>query len=337
MLVIVILDPDREADRGITLLQEGHLIPTPPHAVGAPDLAHLHFIRVLFRQTRDPARQIARGRVVLAAEAGCRRAQAIGEIGAWAFGKDTHHLGLAIAILAAGIADDVVVEHRLDGEALCLGPVGEDASAEQALLLARKQGVDDGAWIFRTAERPCRFEHQRRARTVIIRARRIAGEVERIGHAAVDMPLHDHDFIRALGAALDGDRVAHQRGRGDPATVGLDHLAHRQDFKAIAAAFTDAFEFAERPIHRRADAAPRIVLRRKRVTRAEADQRFDVGLQAFLRNVVRRMVLGGERGSNDGGEQGEALDHALSLPRLPRGCKPSRRARSGCARPLVRP
>ena len=52
-----------------SFLQERHLIPAAPHAVGAPDLADLHFVRMLFCQTRDPARKVARRRVVFAPEA----------------------------------------------------------------------------------------------------------------------------------------------------------------------------------------------------------------------------------------------------------------------------
>ena len=55
MLVIVILDPDGKADRGEALLEEGNLIATAAHAVGAPDLADLHFLGVLLGQPRHPA------------------------------------------------------------------------------------------------------------------------------------------------------------------------------------------------------------------------------------------------------------------------------------------
>ena len=69
------------------------------------------------------------------------------------------------------------------------------------------------------------------------------------------MALHDHDLVGPLAAALDRDRVAHQRCGGYPSAVGLDHLADGQHFEAIAALRPDAAEFVERPIHRCANAA----------------------------------------------------------------------------------
>src|SRR3546814_18339816 len=84
---------------------------------------------------------MAAGASVLTAIAALRRAQVLGGVCARAFGKDTNIAVVAISVRTARPADDVVVEHCLDSEALFFGPIGQQPSAEQPLLLARKQRV----------------------------------------------------------------------------------------------------------------------------------------------------------------------------------------------------
>ena len=334
MLVVVILDPDGEADRGVALLEERHLIPAAPHAIGAPDLADLQAACVLRSKVSDPARKVARGRVVLAAEAGLRGAQPVGEVGARAFGEDAQDLRLTIAVAPAGIADDVVVEHGLDGEALRRGPIREDLPAMETLLLARKQRVDDGGGVFGAAQHPRRLDHQRSARAVVIGAGGVGGRIHHVGDAAVDMALHDHDLVRAFAAALDRDRIAHQRRHGH-ARAG-DGLAHGEHFEAPAALRADPAEFLKAPIDRRTNPACRVGLRGQGVARAEAHELGDVFLQPFGGDVVGRVGLGGERGCGERGEQQGTFQHAPCLPAPIGRCKPSKRAPPECAQRPVR-
>ena len=154
------------------------------------------------------------------------------------------------------------------------------------------------------------------------------------------MALHNDDFVRPFGPALDRDRIADQRGRGDAATVGLDHLADGQHLEAPAALRADPPELLQPPIDRRADPALGIGLRGQRVARAEAYELFDVGLEALLRDFVSRVgsrrFLGSKRGGHEGGEQKSAFHHAPCLPSPLRRRKTSRSAPPECARSQVR-
>src|SRR6185436_8194244 len=69
VLPVVILDRDREADGGEAELLEGDMVAAAAEAVGAPDLADVEAEREALGEAVDEARQVARGRIVLAAEA----------------------------------------------------------------------------------------------------------------------------------------------------------------------------------------------------------------------------------------------------------------------------
>src|SRR3546814_12671656 len=89
--------------------------------------------------------------MVGAAPAALRGDQLLDPDAAHAFREDADMVVVAIAVGAAAVADDVVVEHRLDLPALRLGIIGEDLAAEQPLLLAHQRRVDDGRreFVFR--------------------------------------------------------------------------------------------------------------------------------------------------------------------------------------------
>ena len=235
---------------------------------------------------------------------------------------------------AVGAADDVVVEHRGDLPALFLRMGGEQLAAPQPLFLAREQRIDDRRAVLVLREKARRLEHQRGARPVIVRTRGVAGEIHRIGNAAVDMTLHDHDLVGALAAPLDGDGIADQCGSGD-ARAG-DGVAYRQYLKAIAALRADALELLQAPIDRRADAALGVGLRGQGVAGAEADKFFDIAFQPFGGDFVSGVGLGGERGREGRGKQKGAFEHAPCLPSPLCRCKTSRRAPQESARPPVR-
>src|SRR3546814_1254953 len=79
--------------------------------------------------------------MVGAAPAALRGDQLLDPDAAHAFREDADMVVVPIAVGAAAVADDVVVEHRLDLPALRLGIIGEDLAAEQPLLLAHQRRV----------------------------------------------------------------------------------------------------------------------------------------------------------------------------------------------------
>ena len=69
VLPVVILDRDREADRREAELQELDMVAAAAEPVVAPDLADVEAEREIVGEAVDEAREVARRRVVLAAEA----------------------------------------------------------------------------------------------------------------------------------------------------------------------------------------------------------------------------------------------------------------------------
>ena len=90
-----------------------------------------------------------------------------------AFGEDAHPAGLALAALAQGIADDVVVEHRRHGPAARLGGLGEQGRAPQPLFLGGEDRIDDRRVEALPGQDTRGLEHQRDARRVVVGARRV--------------------------------------------------------------------------------------------------------------------------------------------------------------------
>ena len=184
---------------------------------------------------------------------------------------------VAHPVRPADIADDVVVEVGDDVPALSAGVVGEQLAPVQPLLLAREQGIDDRSREFMLRQHPRRLEHRRRARAVVVGAGCIGGGVHHVADPAVDMPGDDHDIVRPLGPALDGDDVGKFGRLGD--SLALHRRGRAFDDKAPTARRRVRLELRLAPVERGADAALRITLRGEGVARSEADQRGDIGAQ----------------------------------------------------------
>src|SRR3546814_13583526 len=115
----------------------------PTGGVGAPYLPDDEAGGELVGKFLDEARDVARRRIVEAAPAALRGDQLLSPVAAHAFREDADMVVVAIAVGAAAVADDVVVEHRLALPALRLGIIGEELAAEQPLLLSHQRRVDD--------------------------------------------------------------------------------------------------------------------------------------------------------------------------------------------------
>ena len=271
------------------------MVAAAAEAVGAPDLHDVEADVEPVGQAVEEARDVARRRVILTAEAVGRRRQLRLPLRARAFRQNADMLVVAETVGRAAVADDVVVEDGDDVPALRLGEIGEDLAAQEPLLLARQRRIDDGAGEFVLAEHPRRLDHRRRARAVVIGAGRVRLEVHDVGDAAVDMALDDDDVVGPLGAALDGDHVTHPR-RCRHALAG--HRVARADSRQA-----EAFEPAFGPVERRADAAPGVGLRRQGVPRAEADQlgdgRLHLGAADRLHPLAQPGIIVG--GLSEGG------------------------------------
>src|SRR5436190_20181037 len=109
VLPVVILDRDREADRGEAVVQKFRMVAAAAEAVVAPDLHDVETDVQPVGEAVEEARDVAAGRVILAAEAALLRGQIFVPLPAWPFGKDADDLVVTQAIGAACIADDVVV------------------------------------------------------------------------------------------------------------------------------------------------------------------------------------------------------------------------------------
>src|SRR3546814_5418554 len=157
------------------------MVAAPPEAVGAPYLPDVEPEGELVGQFLDEARDVARRRIVEAAPAALRGDQLLSPVAAHAFREDADMVVVAIAVGAAAVADDVVVEHRLDLPALRLGIIGEDLAAEQPLLLAHQRRVDDGRREFVFRKDAGGFDDGRGAGTVVIGR----SEERRVGNECV--------------------------------------------------------------------------------------------------------------------------------------------------------
>jgi hypothetical protein len=91
----------------------------------------------------DSLGERAAGTVVLAAVAAA--GQLFGDAFAEpdALGEHPHPVGHASAVLADGVADDVVVQHGGHHPTPLLGRFGQQRAAQQSLLLTRQSGIDD--------------------------------------------------------------------------------------------------------------------------------------------------------------------------------------------------
>src|SRR5690606_39095579 len=189
----------------------------------------------------DVAGQVARGRVDLAAGEAARagfgrrlgHARALGE---HARGGVVDH-----AVDPGDVADHVVVEHRLDAPAFGLRLRGDDLAAEQALLLARQRGVDDGARESVLRQDARGLKRAGDAGGVVVGAGRVGGEVHHVRYARVDVAAHDHVAAGVRGTALDREHADHF-GRLGNALLAGNRVADVDHFQAAAALRRDALE-----------------------------------------------------------------------------------------------
>ena len=192
MLAGVVLVRLGHAHRGIARLLHRRLVAASAEAVSPHDLAHVEVWHIALRDPRHEAGEVAGRCVKLTAvtppDAGLQR----GLVGARPFGEHSHRLVCYKAVHPVCVADDVIVQHRLNLPALRLREVGEHLAAVKPLLLAGEYGVDDGGGEALLGKHPRRLDHCRRARAVVVGAGGVAGEVGDVGDAAVDVARDDH-------------------------------------------------------------------------------------------------------------------------------------------------
>src|SRR5690606_16324282 len=233
VLAGVVLVGLHDPHRRVAQVVERPVVATAPEAVQAIDHHHVQVRHVAVGDAVDVAGQVARGRVDLAAgeATGPGLLGGLGHPGA--LGEHARAGVVDHPGDAAGVADHVVVEHRLDAPAVVLGVLCQDPAAEQTLLLAGQCGVDDAAVEAVPAQDAGGLQRARDAGGVVVGARRIGGGVHHIGGARVDVAAHDHVAARVRTAALDGDDAGDHRRLGDPGFAG-NRVADRHDFQAAA-------------------------------------------------------------------------------------------------------
>src|SRR5882672_12898237 len=157
MLVPIVLGIFSEAHSRKAQRIEGRMIAAAAEAVEAIHQRHRPVGYVALRDRLRIARDVARGRIVLAA----LRTPLLGLLGSFrvagAFGEHTQARVVDDAVLAARGAHDVVVEISLHPPALRLRVVGEHRAAVQTLLLAREHAIDEGRRKFVAAQDPYGF------------------------------------------------------------------------------------------------------------------------------------------------------------------------------------
>ena len=209
------------------------MVAAAAEAVGAADGEHFKPSGRGRRHAVDRLGQGTGRAVILPADGAlCGGGFGIGH-GAQAFAEHAHLIGDMLPANAVAVADHIIVEHGADRPAALCRRLGQQLAAEQALFLAGECGVDDGRVEPFPGEQPCRFEHQRDAGGIVVRARRIGACVHHIAHAAVDMPLHDDDAIRIARSALDAKHIFHAHALRN--AIAGHRLADRLDRDAAAA------------------------------------------------------------------------------------------------------
>src|SRR5438045_3124128 len=98
-------------------------------AVVAPDLAHVEPDFQPVGEAVEIARDVARRRVIFAAEAADLLREILAALPPRPFGEDAHVGRIAYAIRSAAVADDVIVEVGDDVPALRLGISGDHLGA----------------------------------------------------------------------------------------------------------------------------------------------------------------------------------------------------------------
>ncbi len=159
-----------EPDRGEALRVERLVIAAAQVAVGAVDHQPAQAGRVRVARLLGEARELARGRVVLAADH--VHAVRIGA-GRQRFGEDAHVVVALDAVVADRRADDVVVHVPFDVRAGVLERLGEVRAAEEPLLLGVEAREHDGRVQRHVRQHARRLDDGRRPRAVVVGARRV--------------------------------------------------------------------------------------------------------------------------------------------------------------------
>ncbi|CAM5415112.1 hypothetical protein RLIN73S_02445 [Rhodanobacter lindaniclasticus] len=306
MLAGVVLVRLGDPHRRVAGLQERHLVAAAAEAVGAVDHAHIEVGQVLVGEAVDGARQVARGRVhlaaVVAAIVGLRR----GLVGLGAFGEHPHRGVADHAVLAVAVADDVIVELGLDLPAMRHRVVGQHLAAVQALFLAGQRREHQGGAVVPCRQQSCCLDQSGHAGGVVVGAGCVAGAVHHVADARVQMAGDHDDALRVGAAALDRHHVHHLRRRG--CAFAGEHLRGRDDFDAAAAVLRDRLETRLHPAPGGTDAAAVGCRVGQRVAGAEADQAGDRHAQFDLagrigQGVQRRLFARHRRQSGRGGDR----------------------------------
>ena len=289
------------------------MVAAAPEPVEPPHRQHLQpDLRVRLRNAVDRLGQRPRRAVILTADRPARQVRLGIVPRANALGEHPHAIRDHLAILAHRVADNIIVQHRPHMPAARLGRAGKQLAAPQPLLLARQQRIDDRAVEFLPGQHPRRLDHQRRARRIVIGARRIAADVHHIGHATVDMAGDDHHLIGITAPLLDRQHIDHLDaiGRARPGEA----IGDRLDAQAAATALADLLELGLAPGPRRTDPAPGVGRARQRMARAKAHQLFHARLQP--RRIGRGRRGGGRQHWGCKGRSGGEQDQFLHLTSL---------------------
>ncbi len=160
MLAGIILRRFGDAHGGKALVQHLAVIAAAAETIGPIDRLGGKSVHIGVGNSLHETREVARGTVALPAGVmtGLRLLRRLGS--AAAFGKDAHMAVVQRARHAVAVADDVVVQIGLHPPALRLRMVGQHPAAEQALLLARQHGIDDGGREFQRRKNAGRFQHR---------------------------------------------------------------------------------------------------------------------------------------------------------------------------------
>src|SRR5205085_9149263 len=267
VLVFVVLVRLGEAHRRVAVLEERDVVAAAQVSVAPVDRPDAKAGQVLLSRLLDEARELARLRVVLAADAATRGRLLRRLARRHALGEDAHRAVVADAALARGAADDVVGEHGVHVHALLLRLLGAVGRADEALLFARDRYEDDRRVELPPGHDARKLQHRRRPRSVVVRARRVAGGVGRVRADRVVVAADDVDPVLRLGLRARKRRHHVRQPRGFLYALeapGLLLEGLQLDFQTTAGVAAVALHLLVNPVACGADAARRVVLRRER-------------------------------------------------------------------------
>ena len=185
VLVRVVLAGFGEADTCVEAgCEKGELVAGPQVAVEAVDHGDRgHSRGRAFGVLDDVAAEFAGGRVVFAADLEEVDGGISSGRGGEALAEDTEGIGVGVAEMVGGGADDVVVQHARNvdggvGVGLC-----EEVGPIEVLFLSRDGDEDHGGAGFAGGHDSSQFHHDCYAGPVVVCARGVAGIVVRVGAA----------------------------------------------------------------------------------------------------------------------------------------------------------